>query len=545
MRKPLSRNPFGRQIAIPRAIPAPVGGWNTEAALGAMKPQDAVLLDNFIPRSAKCEMRRGFDQQATGTADPVEALVVWRGAASGDKLFACTGAYIYDVTTAGALPGASWSSSTSARWEHTNFANDAGRFAILANGADTPLKYDGSAFAELTITGTAGVITLDPVDLRCPMVHKARLWFIEKETLRSWYLETNAIQGAATLLDLGPRFYKGGYLVAQGTWSLDSGAGMDDVAVFVTNEGQVAVFQGLDPTDPDNWSLVGVFDVARPIGNQPLVKWGADLAIITEDGLLPLSQALAKDRDEAKKIALTSKIATAFADASASYGSLYGWSAITYSGRGSLAIINVPTTELSAAQQFVQSIESGGWCRFTGLNAICWAQANGSVYFGGAVGVYEWDVGASDDGEVITADMTPAFSAFGNGNVLKKFTMVRSKLRAPSIVKPALEILTDYEEREPTAVQNVVAPGDVLATDANYTRQDWTSAEGLGYVGAPRLQITIVGSGDSDRLAIDGTDVLEISSGGGEHLITRADLPLDVPVEVIGFDVMFLAGANL
>lgn len=545
MRTAVRGRPSRSEAAIVRSIPAPVGGWNTEQPLADMKPQFAVILDNVIPRRSKCELRRGFVQQVTGTG-AVESMIAWRGSASGDKLFACAGANIYETTSQGSLGAAVYASAVNARWHYTNFSNDAGRYAIAANAANTPQKYDGSAFGDLTITGSSGSITLDPTDLTYPMLHKRRLWFIENGTLRTWFLQTNAIQGAATLLDLGPIFYKGGVLVAQGTWSLDGGAGMDDVAVFYTNEGQVAIYQGLDPTDPDQWSLVGVFDLAKPVGNKPLIKWGPDLALITEDGVLPLSQALSKDREEAKKNAITSNIATAFSQASLAYGANHGWCGITYSGRGALAIFNIPTTELSEAVQYVQSIEGGGWCRFTGINAICWEQANGEIYFGSTDGVYRWDIGSSDNSEVVTGDVKPAFNAFGDRRRQKEFTMVRAILTAPAIIRPALEVLVDYEERIPTAVATTVEAGDISPDDEMTPRDDWTGATGIGYVASPRMRISIMGAADADQIAIDSTltDLL-LDESGGDNILTRPNLPLDVSVEIIGFDVMFKPGGYL
>jgi hypothetical protein len=546
MRRALQPSTQGRQVTVARSVPAPVGGWDTESPLAKMPPQNAVILDNWIPRASYIEMRRGSTQHVTGTADPVEGLIAYRGDADGDHLLACAGPNIYDVTDSGALGAPLWeasASSSSARFKSTNFSNDAGAFAILANGVNTPLRYNGSNVAELAITGTSGSITLTSSTLCDVMTHKRRLFFIQKNSMRVWFLATAAIQGDAGLLDLGPIFNKGGRLVAQGTWSLDGGQGMDDMAVWITSEGQIAIYQGLDPSDANNWSLVGVFDIAKPLGDRCVIKWGGDLVVITEDGVLPLSQALSKNREQAKQIALTAKIATAFATSAKSYGSLFGWCGVTYSGRGSLAIFNIPTAELSTAVQYVQSIETGSWCRFTGLNAICWAEANGGIYFGMSEGVYQADLGSSDNGETITADVKPAFSNFGYMSE-KQFTQIRPLLKAPSIIAPALEILTDYREAVPTAVPTVVAPGSVSPSDADAIRYDWTGATSFGRVGTPRMRVQILGETDVDRVSYDGTDLV-ITEAGGDTLITRPNLPLDVEVQCIGWDLMFTPGGQI
>jgi len=548
MRKAVYQNPGRRQVSVARSVSAPVGGWDTESALANMPKINAVILDNWIPRGGYIEMRRGFIEQCTGTADEVETLVAWRGAASGDKLFACSGANIHNVTTAGALPSAEYISAVSARWNYTNFSNDAGRFAILVNGAQAPLKYDGTNFAITAITGSSGSITLTPADLKYVMAHKFRLHFVEKETLRVWYLDTNAIAGAAGLLDLGPLFSKGGYLVGLGRWTLDGGQGPDDYAAYLTNEGQVAIYQGTDPADVNNWALVGVYNLPKPIGGRCIIEYGADLLIVTEGGIFALSSIMSTPVEELSKKALSRNIGPTISDSASSYGANFGWQPILYSGRGSLIIVNVPTAELTTSVQYVRSLQGGAWCRFTGLNAFCWETANGQIYFGSTAGVYRWDIGASDNGETIVADVLPAFQDFGNRTVTKSFGMVRALLRAPAIVRPALNVVTDYDKNTiPTAVQTVVTAGDIDPTDSDVIRDDWTGATGDGYVASPRMRVSIVGSDTSDRVAVNEalTDLLVVGPAGTDHILTRPNLPLDVTVQCIGFDLLYQTGGQL
>ena len=529
------------QAAIPRSVPAPVGGWDTESPLANMPKQNAIILDNWIPRAASVELRRGFVGHVTGTPDPVESMIAWRGDAAGDKLFACAGPAIYDVTNSGTLASAVFASASSARWRYTNFSNDAGAWVFACNGVNDPIKYDGSAFSTATVTGSAGSITLDPKNITNVMAHKSRLFFSEKNSLRVWYLAVRAIQGPSELLDLGPIFDQGGQLVALGTWSLDGGQGMDDTAVFVTSEGQIAVYQGIDPSDADNWSLVGVYNIGKPIGSSCLVKWGSDLAVMTQDGVVPLSQALSKNREQQKQIALTAKIATAFADAWKDYKDNYGWSGTLYSGRGSLAIFNVPTSELTGAQQYVQSIQTGAWCRFTGINAICWETANDAIYFGGQNGVYQWDVSGSDNGETIVADVKPAFNSFGAPNE-KQFTMIRPLIKAPAIINPALEVLTDYREAVPVAIQTSITRSEL--TNSNGIRYDWTSVMATGYVATPRMRVSILGSPTAGIVAVDSEDVLA-EDAGGDNILIAPDLPLDLEIQLIGFDLLYIPGGQL
>lgn len=548
MRRAVYANPGKGAVASTASIAAPVGGWNTEDALAAMPKTDAVILDNWIPRGGQIELRRGFVDHVTGTASPVETLITYGGDPTGDKIFACAGADIFDVSTSGGLPSASYASAANARWNWINFANDAGRYALMVNGANTPMKYDGSTFSTSAVTGTSGSITLTDEDLKFVMAHKRRVHFGEKERLRVWVLAVTAIAGASSLLDLGPYFGKGGVFVGMATWSTDAGAGgMDDLAVYVTSEGQVAVFQGDDPTDSNNWALVGVYDIPRPVGDRPLVRNGSDLCVLTEAGVLPLSAMTLKEEDR-RKAMLSRKIASAFASAALDYGANNGWEMTLYPGRGSLLIVNVPTVEDAEAVQYVRSMQNGAWCRFTGIDATCWGQANGAIYLGGELGVYQWDTGASDNSDPIVADVLPAFQEFGARTRTKQFTMVRALMRAPSIVRPALQVVTDYDKNTvPTAVQTVITPGDISPDDATLIRQDWTGAAGNGYVASPRMRVSLIGSDDVDEVAVtsDGSELLLVGPGGTDNILTRPNLPLDVSVECVGFDLVYQLGGIL
>jgi hypothetical protein len=479
IRRALRQNPTRQQTASGASIPAPTGGWNASDPLSKMPAQDAVILDNWIPRAGYVEVRRGARQWAAGP-DPVETILVWRGSTTGDdEIYAVFGGDIYDATAFGSSMSVSLKSVTSNRVQYLNFANDGGAFLICVTGADTPFSYDGSAWTDLTITGSSGSITLTSSDLIDVVMHKRRLFFIEDGSLRIWFLDTDAVQGAASLLDLGPVLQQGGTLAALGTWSLDGGQGQDDYLVALSDQGEVAIYQGTDPSDINNWALVGVFSIGVPLGKRSLFKFGADLQVLTTNGVLPVSQALSLDRAQLNNVAITEKIQNAFALATQSYSGNFGWEGITYQ-RGQIAIYNIPVEELTTSYQYVQNLQTGAWCRFTGLNAFCWAIANESIFYGGAEGVYQWDQGVTDNNEDLVADLKTAFNYFGSRGDQKHFTMIRPIFLATQNVQPAVSVLTDFQESVPTSTptNTVTAPGDLVQ------RADWAGV-GLS-ASAPR-----------------------------------------------------------
>jgi len=291
MRAPIKVNRNRTQVVRQATVPAPVGGWDAESPLAAMPRDHAVQLDNWFPRPGYVEVRRGHRYHAWDLGDgtsPTETLMVWQGKAS-SKMFGAAGDSIYDVTTRGQAGSAAVGSLSDAYWQWVNFTNSGANYLYIVNGTDAPRHYNGTTWATPSITG------ITPADAIHVNVHKKRLWFTIKDTTQAAYLATDAIAGAATTFELGSNFDRGGYLMAMATWTRDGGAGADDLAVFISSRGQLAIYQGTDPASAVTWSLIGVFEIAAPIGRRCFQRWGNDLLVITVEGVYALSSILAVD----------------------------------------------------------------------------------------------------------------------------------------------------------------------------------------------------------------------------------------------------------
>lgn len=533
MRRPSPNRAGRQQVSRTVSVPAAIGGWDAQNAVADMPAQNAVILDNFIPRPGYVEMRRGsFGQASSVGAGGIQTLMTWRGAT--DKLIAITAAgAFYDVTAQGtSAPSALYSGGSAGKWEYTNFANSAGTWNIAVNGVDTPVKFDGAAVTTTAFTAAG----LTPANLNLIMTHKRRLHMAEKDTLHIWFpTSVDNIAGACGLLDLGPVFDKGGVLAAIGTTSLNYGTALDDFAIYVTTQGQVAMYQGTDPGDATAWALVGVYNLGYPMGPRSLMKYGSDMAIITTDGIIPLSQAIRLDRTQDDEVALTQRIQNAFQTATVAYPpSTFGWQGLLYP-KGGLAITNVPS---SPPVQYVQNVQTGAWCRFTGINATCWGIANNNAYYATGSTVLQWDVGAADVGVEITYDYLGAYSNFRDAGQ-KHFTMVRALMNTVGWIQPALEIDTDYRNIVPTATATVVDVSS-LTPAPRYT---WSGATSIGFVGAPRMRI-ITSSVPQTFLAVDSGDVDEIVTGDGFSIVTQEVLAT-VPFQLTSFDMVYEPGGIL
>lgn len=478
------------------SVPAPTGGWNAKDNIADMSPLDAIIMDNFFPTPSDVMLRKGHDTHVTGLVDQVESLMPYQTPTGTDTMFAAAGTSFFDVTTAGAVGAAVVTGLTNARWQSTNYTNSSGTsYLCCFNGVDSPRYWDNSSWLTITGISTPAITNVTPSTLDNPWQHQRRLWAVQTGTLKAWYLPVDAVGGAATALDLSGVARKGGYLVAGGTWTVDAGDGLDDYWVAVTSEGEVIVYRGTDPATATAWTLVGRWEMGLPLGKRCLMKFRGDLLYIATDGVWPLSKALVSARVE-PEVALTDRIVSAMNTAAQLYSSHFGWQLMFYQ-EGTMVILNVPVSEGLNQQQYVMNSISGAWCRFTALEANCWAMLNGVPYFGGDGTVYSFWGTLDDDGSDIQWDCQTAFNYFKNKSQQKRWTMAQPIFQANGIPEISLGLNVDFDTNEPTASLSfspiTYGVWDTSLWDSGIwggalsVLRNWQSIVGLGFCAATRL----------------------------------------------------------
>lgn len=426
--------PLGAQTAGATSLPAPVGGLNDRDSLAAMKPTDAVIMENWWPMPSKVVVRNGSLDWSTGYPSTVESLIEYDPPSGLPKLFACAGGNIYDATNSGAVGAPVVTGLTNNRWQDVSQTTPGGSFLALFNGADKPLLYNGTTWTPIDATSSPAITGVDTTLLISGCIYKNRLWMVERDSMRVWYLPVVSIGGAAQSIDFGQIFQRGGYLMAMYTWTLDAGTGMDDHAVFISSNGEVAVFAGTDPSASSTWYLVGVFYLGRPIGRRCGIKYGGDLMIITENAVYPLSSGLLSSSID-RRVAITDKIQNSINTSVLSYAANFGWELCLYSAQSAL-LLNIPAGN-GANYQFIQNTLTGAWTKFTGWNATCFRNSTTGLYFGGDKVVRKAWIGHTDGADMIVADVLQAFQYFGSRAQNKSFTLVRPYLQTtgtPSIL---------------------------------------------------------------------------------------------------------------
>ena len=379
------------------------------------------------------------------------------------------------------------------RWQYVQISTAAGQFISLMNGEDTPVVYNGSTW------GTTPAITGPTVtNLVWNNIHQRRLWCGEVDSLSAWYLPVNSIGGAATEFPMGGISRLGGYIMAMGTWTRDSGEGMDDVAVFITSEGEAIVYNGFDPASASTWQLIGVFRIGKPIGRRCIVKAGVDVVIITQDGFVPLSAILTTDRSQSRLVAVSNQIAKAVNESVRDSKDVFGWQPIVYP-KGTQLLFNVPQPD-NIFHQYVFNTITGSPCRFTGMNTSCWGLLDDNLFFGGLDGkTYKADDGLSDNGSNVETDAIQAFSYFKSLNVNKNFKMVEPIFESTGNPNAAVDFNTDFNIRLPTGAPQTSSPNAAIwgtslwgvgiwGTEGIIFR-GWRGVRGSGRAGSIRIRI--------------------------------------------------------
>ena len=478
-----------RAVSQPVSLPSPVGGWNARDSLTAMQPSDAVIMQNWFPATTECTVRGGYRKWATGLPGQVETLMAYAGSSS-NKLFAISNGNVYDVTSGGAVGAAVVSGLSNSRWGYCNIATAGGNFLSMANGVDAPRNYNGSTWSTPSITGVTAT------NLKNPILYAERQFFIEKNTLKTWYLPVDSIAGAVNPIDISSLATKGGYVVAHGTWTIDAGNGVNDHYVIVTSRGQVVVYQGSDPSSTTTWAMVGVWDLGAPVGDKALYKYAGDMLLISQDGVVPMSAALQSSRVN-PKVAITDKIQYAISSAVTEYGANYGWQ-LMYVPIINQLWLNVPVSTGSSQQQYAMNTITGSWCNYTGWSANCFELYQDQPYFGGNGYVGQAWYGTSDDGNNINALSLQAFNNFNNAGTLKRFTMARPIFRSDGQPTVKVNINVDFNINAPITtlsyVPNSYGAWDSATWDTGTwggdlnVFQQWQGLNGVGYYGAPIVQ---------------------------------------------------------
>jgi hypothetical protein len=375
-------------------LPAPIGGVNTIASGTDMPTSDSILSYNLIGAEYGLRTRLGWREWCTGlNGEEVRSLLPFTGSTkngSNNRLYACTTSGIWDVsgstTTPTKIVTFPTQNNDSGWGVSTVMVSIAGHFLCYCDEANGYYVYQESNSIWTKITMGAGgsqVAGVDPGLFCFVCAWKNRLWFVERDTGRGWYLGIGALYGTATSFTFGNRFKAGGDLRGLWSWTYDGGVGTDDALVAVSGGGDLLIYQGTDPSSVSTFGLQGVWFVGGvPSGRRLCTDFGGDLLVMSSTGIQPLSKLVTGtvlyDRSQYR----TAKISNLFNQLQAATATIRGW-AMRLHPLDACLLVLVPTANNQPTQQLVMSLSTQGWHQYRDMPmGVCAEAWGGLLYFG-------------------------------------------------------------------------------------------------------------------------------------------------------------------
>ncbi len=427
-------------------IPAPVRGLVLNENLAATSPGGASVMDGWFPGLRGPRVRGGKTKWATiGSGIPVRSM--WTYTSGGtDKFFAATETGIFNITSVAdpaIIPTADVTGQTAGYYSTVTMSTVGGDYLLAFNGADTAQVYDNSSWAASTITG------VDTADITAAWKYAERIFMIKNGTMSAYYLPVDSYTGAATELNLSGVFKMGGSLLFGATWSIDSGGGLSEQCLFVTTEGEIAIYQGTDPSDATNWNRVGTYQVADPLGINATINTGADLLIATKLGLVPVSAALRKQPGALELEANTLVIEPEWLQSVEDRETL-PWEIVKWPNKSLMVISQPRESDAVDPLVLVAHLKSGAWGVCRDWDTRCIALFGTQVYYGNNEGViYAMDLSGNDDGSSYTCRIAGQFEHLGTPGAVKTLKKAKATFRSSHgytfVVSASVDYTVDWD----------------------------------------------------------------------------------------------------
>lgn len=494
-------------------LPGPSSGLNLVDPIDNMDPSYALELVNIRPDPQAPQLRNGYDQLAdTGATSQIDTLSSLALADGTFKLVAANATTLYEVSTGTASDITGATTPTSGDWNTDTFAHR----LYLCNGVDNAQVYNGTTVTDITFTGPtlSSLINVSS--------YKERLYFVEKNSLKFHYGNTQAVGGGAlTSYDIQYFMKYGGYLLFAGSWTNQLATTSTDLFFACSSEGEILFYNGSSPADVTTpWGIVARFKIGRPLGYRAFIRVNNDIWILTEQGIVPISALFQLDPSMALDSVgkLINPLITQYAQI---IGTDHKWHGVHWA-QGDRVYICIPTSG-SASILAVCSLKTGGWTTYqmaTAGDCVAVCTMDGGIYYGSSSGkVHTGETGYNDNGDAIPFNGRLAFSFYGKRGTFKAFKDIRPLMRTLRGTTLSLGLDTNF--------QRITSLDTITTSSGTYTAwgSPWGSpwSSGISYI--------------FDRYA---------TRGQGHCAAIRFQGSIkDAPLELYGFEIRFDSGGQV
>ncbi len=499
-------------------IPAPMRGMNTIAPAGMIPRGQCHYAYNLLASENGLRSRLGWVEWATGLTgssnNAVRTMLPFQGSSlsgSTNRLFNTTSTGIWDVTASTSTPTQVLTFASSAgsagRGISCVYVTSAGHFLLYADEENGLHYYAESTDTWSVVAQGAGPTQIDgvnPINIASVGVWKTRVFLVEKDTARAWYLAAGVVYGTATAFQFGTKFRAGGSLVGLWNWTYDGGNGIDDALVAVSRGGDVAIYLGSDPSSMSTFSLKGVWYLGGvTAGRRISTPFGGDVLLSSQTGLIPLSKLVTGTVDSNQYT--TKDVANLYSQLATLYRGFHGWAVYVHPTDNAL-IVTIPSNgEDQASTQLAMSLSTGGWSRYRDLPIVSAEVWDGELYFGTADGRVCRNSGYLDGvllsnsgGTAIDYSLLTRFENLGNAQ-MKRMEWLRADILSEA-TNPDYEIKARYRYN----MTEISAPsGTGIGTDG-WDYATWDSGVWDGGASASQTIRGATGMGREVAVALRG-----------------------------------------
>jgi hypothetical protein len=441
---------------------------------------------------------------------------------------------IYNASASSAAPSLlvtfSTVDATSGYGQWVNYTTIAGFFGVYCDESNGYFTYTeaGATWLQVTMGGGATQISgVDPTLFVQAVAYKERLWFVEKNSARAWYLTAGTIYGAATAFNFGSKFKAGGTLVALYNWTVDGGQGTNDYLVAISSAGDVVLYLGSDPASATTFTIQGVWYIGPPpAGRRIGGAFGGELFLLSAYGIIPLTKLIAGALIQQTESYLSRKITPLINQQMLLARSSLGWEIKLLSSEN-LLLCSVPFQTGFDYIQFVQSLNSKGWAVYRDVPYFTGETWDGSFY-----------IGTSDNKVLIHTGTQDAVDINGANGV--------------AISWSALSVFNEYDDIGKYKITQFIRPvflADQAPSYAVEARYEYNLSEVLAVPSSPVFTGSVWDSGIWD-LSLWGGDLFEIESpvggsGIGRNVAVAINGSSSTNTILIRYDLMYTVGGVL